>query len=1351
MLLAFLAVPRIQDAHADFDPSGRHRPGARPGSGVSSRPGARPHPTEGIDVAAKGPGTEALIQRYTGIVLSQPAAPFPLQRLAQLYRERDGNLKKLVEDFEKRISTGGGDALVARIALAGIFRLDNRLDDAVRVYQEVIAARPKDAGPMQALGQLYLDRGDLADARKLFSDVLLLLTHQPDKEQVLRNLVKISLDQKDLAAAKSYHQNLVKLAQGSLLVRAELGRELMNRGEFAQAEAECREVVAAAAGDNRALAPALTDLGRALIKQRKNQEAMGVLKRALDAAGTEAGVRADVYGIMTEAFRAEGKLPDLIAYLEAGKQTDFHYLAALGLLYEETGQVAKALAIYRRALGANPRHIDTRLKVIHILQAQGELGQAIQEYETLIRSVPSNPDFVFELCDTLIQRGDRAKALQLLTQLEQRSGNDEEQLARVADFYERIEEHTRAMRVLQRLASGTTHDPQYIVDLGDRYFQQGDKKKAVETWSRIRTILPNRAKALATLGEIYLDHEMVKEALDALREAVVLEPDNLRYHKNLAVALERTAISGGDARQRDNSRYHEARKIWEEILRKAVQARDRTQAREARMHIVTIWALTHQLNAQVAPLARRFAATPPDVDAGWMLSEVYTRLQHLPEAETTLTRLTTLEPADQELWLALERVYVLQHRLPEAIDVLKRLAEMDPKRARQYYQRMAQYAAELYRDEDAVGYAAQAVALAPDDADGHRKLGEMYRRRQDNERAIAEFRAAITKNDRLFLVYFDLAELLLARGQPEEADQLYRRVVRSCPDDELVARAARLSMQLNLGRGTLESLERELLPVVLGHPQKPLYRRLLVDVYGAMAFPWVRRVRYGTAQEALAAKQALAKVGTRAVKPLLDALSDDSQQQQMTAIELLAFVENRNAGPALFAYATGSADQALRVRAMIACGALLDPALLPRYKSLLVPTGDAPPILGGPLAVAAAWGVARMQDKRALPLLSTLAKGSTPELRALGLLGLGLAHDKGSAGLAAEVARFADAGNVARAAAAFTLAEMGATAHADELVAMLRSQDALPRQAALLALARLDPNRVKNTIAETLFDTNSLLRRAAFAASLVVATGQARLSSDPFAVPDGAVDVHGILESMIPVGYTPQERVQALVLLEEPITRAAVDAARTSPERAMLVADALLGRPNTPAFSPFTDGIDALTGVDRSSGEQVAERISKAVAPAFAALVRHPLTELRLRAIRVLARQEDPISRQAVVDALTDEDEGVQRAALAVLGDLGSQDVVGAVAAILAKNTSWALRVRAARALGMLGAKQPGKELIASLSRAAKEDPFALVRQSCVEALAKIAPVESRGVLESVEHSDPEPQVREAARRGIPH
>ncbi|KYF97073.1 hypothetical protein BE18_08815, partial [Sorangium cellulosum] len=886
-----------------------------------------------------GPSNDALIARYTAIVMSQPSAPFPLQRLAQLYRERDGNLKKLVEEFERRAAQPGADAWASKVVLAGIYKQDGRYDDAIKTYEAAIADRPADPAAMMALAQLEADRGDKARARAHYEKALPLLKVGADVEQTRRTLLALCLDLSDFDAAKAHHDALVKNAQGSLFVKAELGRELSARGHHARAEAEFRELVKAAAGDNRALAPALRDLGQALARQKKMDEALAVLKRALSIAGNAAGVRAEILLIMTDAFRAEGKLAELIAILEAERGQDFQRLATLGALYEETGDVDKAIAIYRRALALDGKHIDTRLRLVHLLQTAGELDTAIREYELLIKAAPNNADFVFELCETLIQRGDRPKALALLTQLEGRVADEPETLAAVADFYERVEEKDRALKVLQRLAGAAGGDPSHLVDLGDRYFQAGDKKKALETWARIKLVVPSRARAAATLGEVYLDHDMVTEALAALREAAQLEPANARYKKALAIALERTASSLGNA----GPRYAEARELWEQLL--AGVGGDKLLAREARTHIVSLWSLTHELQGRVGPLGARFNATPPDLEAGRLLAEVQRKLHRLPDAEATLRKLVQAAPGDEDSLLALERVLVLQQNLLGAIDVLGKLVEVNPKRAREFYQRMAQYAAELYRDDDAIRYAARAVELSPEDASGHQKLGDMYRRRQDFPRAIAEYRQALAKNDRLFPVYFDLAELLLTAGQADEADRLFRRVVRASNDEELVARAARMSMQVNLGRSSLEVLERELLPVAVGNPQKPLYRRLLVELYGAMTFPLMQKVRAEGGAASAAARAELAKIGARAVKPLLDALADEKESQQKVAIEVLAYVENKSAGPALYNFAIGQADKGLRARAMIACGALRDPSMLERYEQMLAPRDAAATVL----------------------------------------------------------------------------------------------------------------------------------------------------------------------------------------------------------------------------------------------------------------------------------------------------------------------------------------------------------------------------------------------------------------------
>ncbi|NUQ75214.1 MAG: tetratricopeptide repeat protein, partial [Polyangiaceae bacterium] len=1146
-------APPSADA-ADFDPTGRNKkkPKPKPAPGPSRPTAPKPKPatpTAG-DEGKTGPSSDALIARYTAIVLSQPAAPFPLQRLAQLYRERDGNLKKLVEEFEKRAAATGADAWAAKVVLAGVYKQDGRYDDAVKTYEAAIAERPTEPDPILALAQLASDRGDKSIARGHYQKALPLLKNPADVEQTTRTLLLLSLDLKDFEAAKKHHDALVKTSQGSLFVKAELGRELLGRGHYERAEAEFRELVKAATGDNRALAPALRDLGNALAKQKKMTEAMSVLKRALTVAGGAAGVRAEILLIMTDAFRAEGKLAELITILEAEKGQDFQRLATMGALYEETGDVEKAIATYRKALGIDGRNIDVRVKLVHLLQTAGELEAAIKEYEALIKAAPNNPDFVFELCETLIQRGDRPKALKLLTELERRVANEPEILAAVADFYERVEEKDRALKVLQRLAAAGGGDPAHLIDLGDRYFQAGDKKKALETWARIKTMIPNRARAAATLGEVYLEHDMPGEALAALREAVQLEPGNIRYKKSLALALERTATSLGSPA----ARYAEAREIWEELLRTA-GATDKLIAREARTHIVSLWGLTHELASRVAPLASRFSQQPPDLEAGRLLAEVQRKLQRLGDAENTLRRIVELAPGDEESLLALERVLVLQQKLLGAIDVLAKLVEVNPKRAREFYQRMAQYAAELYRDDDAIKYAARAVELSPDDANGHQKLGDMYRRRQDFTRAIAEYRQAIAKNDRLFPVYFDLAELLLSSGQVDEADRLFRRVVRASADEELVARAARMSMQINLGKGTLDSLERELLPVAVGNPQKVIYRRLLVELYGAMTFPLVQNVRNAgsRSQVAAAARADLAKIGARAIKPLLDALADDRESQQKIAIEVLAYVENKSAGPALYNFATGAAEKGLRVRAMIACGALRDPGMLPRFEQMLAPKeGDTNVLPTDSIAVAAAWGVARMGDKKAEPLLYKLLSSPAPDVRALAALGLGLSHDKKHAQVLAGLVRSPEAGPSARAAAVHALGELGGSVEMPLLMAAADSNEVLLRQAALLTMARLagkdEAARLQGpaeAIAAGVFSTDDDLRASSARAAVVLSTKVFSRSREALPVPDGPLSIRDVLANLSPDAAGPVERAQALVALAPALERAAVAAVST--------------------------------------------------------------------------------------------------------------------------------------------------------------------------------------------------------------
>ncbi|MFO0669720.1 MAG: hypothetical protein U0235_08860 [Polyangiaceae bacterium] len=87
-----------------------------------------------------------------------------------------------------------------------------------------------------------------------------------------------------------------------------------------------------------------------------------------------------------------------------------------------------------------------------------------------------------------------------------------------------------------------------------------------------------------------LEHDLINDALAALRETAALDRDNVQIKRQLAGALEKA------------KGYAEAERLWLEIGERAKKSNDRILARDVRAHLVTVWSLERRLENQVAAL-----------------------------------------------------------------------------------------------------------------------------------------------------------------------------------------------------------------------------------------------------------------------------------------------------------------------------------------------------------------------------------------------------------------------------------------------------------------------------------------------------------------------------------------------------------------------------------------------------------------------------------------------------------------------------------------------------------------------------------------------------------------------------
>ncbi len=843
------------------------------------------HAQTGNWTLKRDPCSETLLARYYGMLERNPNDGFPMKKLRACR-----SAQSLIKRYEARVKNRPGWH-EGHVILGHLYVSTKKLKKAVDSYKKAIEANPKAPNPHLSLGDLFRKQEKPGEALKSYERSLSLAKKDALKKKVLRQLIDLSMAQKKMKKARSHFKQLIALEPKNTHLRGEFARMLARNLNYDLALKEFQVLLKQARGNNKRRAALLKEVGEVYEKMGKDPEAIKTYRRAMKLTTRRHWLRKELVEKVIAIYRRKGDIKSLAAHYEKSwKSKGLFEWQILAQLYDELGRQEKAVEAYKKALAMNSSAVDTRDKLISLLERAGRHVDAMRELEKQVRLAPGEPRYLLSLAEKYWRAGQRKKALAQLKVCGRRFPRDGSVQVRLADLYSKWGYPDLAMRQYQILVRIEPHDPGHIISLGEQYWQRGKKKRALSTWKTLLRpgMFSTREEAYATLGSVYANHEMLAQGIKMYNIALKSAPKNPALYKALGPIYKR-------ARQ-----YDKAVEAWQKVIKLATEPSKRAWRREARTSIITLWHSQGKLKNKLASYEKSFRSSPPDIEAGYFLGEAYIKLKKLEEGEKIFNDILKADSEQQEALLALQDIYQKQYKLNKAIQVLKRLAEVIPNRAREFYMRIAELSLLSYKDEMALSYVKKALKLSEGDAHGWARIARIYEQKEDYEAAIKAYKRALKIRPRFFKVHFDLAKIYLRMGKHHEASELYHEVVQRSSDEHMVSKAGSFAVDLDEYLGNLDNLERALIPLAFTYTHKPVYRKLLVKVYSRMIPALVRKSRYADAKSTReSAKQKLKKIGTRALKPLLEALSEGKWDDKLNVIDLLGHLGNPGAAPTL--------------------------------------------------------------------------------------------------------------------------------------------------------------------------------------------------------------------------------------------------------------------------------------------------------------------------------------------------------------------------------------------------------------------------------------------------------------------
>ena len=417
--------------------------------------------------------------------------PRSLAQLAETY-EQMKDFRNAAKAWQKALDVSGGNPEIKR-QLANNLVMSDQLDEAVRVYEELVEDEPKDLGSMLRLSQIYRQKKNYVKARDFaskareldgtnldvrFNDVILL-----EAEGKTTEALALMREMLVSTTRKSYFPQ-EKTNRLSLLER--LGVMERTYEQFGEAVKHFEEAMG--------LEPSSTPLMQAQVvetyRQAKNYaKADATVDEYLKATPNDRRLRLLKGTLLSEMGKPQ-QGADAIAMLLDGKQDRETYLSIAqvwekGKNYSEMGKALDSAE--KLSIAPDEKEAVYFLRGA-MLEKQKNFEAAEAEFQKILKIDPANAGALNYLGYMLVDKNVRvAEGLAMIQKALDQDPHNGAYLDSIGWAYYRLDKLEEAAKYLQMALEKTSKDPTVHDHMADVFFKQGKLKEAISSWERSLT------------------------------------------------------------------------------------------------------------------------------------------------------------------------------------------------------------------------------------------------------------------------------------------------------------------------------------------------------------------------------------------------------------------------------------------------------------------------------------------------------------------------------------------------------------------------------------------------------------------------------------------------------------------------------------------------------------------------------------------------------------------------------------------------------------------------------------------------------------------------------------------------